>query len=306
VCSFAALSQGFCNKPAAAYISNNHIVGPLSSIVTNSNSDGNSNSDDNSNSDGDSNNDNSISDIRNNAISIKKVASSSSIHGSFFDRVHERKQLDALLGQSPAYIQVILGPRSCGKSAFLREYVRQQQQLGSNSICYINCRRCAASTPDSFAELLAKEALPALIQNIGWKRWQQFKEPVLAAIGLFNVNLKLPDGFWTAKLNSLMQQIALRSQQSPKSCLDTALHAYGSLLQSWEAARKEHSNLQLPVLIIDQAEVLQQEWSDIHENDLGVLLRFLVGHTLRLRRCHVVLVTSEYGFVNWLDKSECQ
>jgi hypothetical protein len=38
---------------------------------------------------------------------------------------------------------------------------------------------------------------------------------------------------------------------------------------------------------------------------LGTLLRFFVGNTKHRKRCHVLLVTSEYGFQYWLDKSKC-
>jgi ATPase domain predominantly from Archaea len=282
---FAAKPQRSCNKRAAARISIHHIVAPLSSA----NGVGDSSSDINDNTDKDNG-------VKNN--------SSSSISTSIFDRTHEREQLDALLGQSPASIRVILGPRSCGKSTFLRDYVLQQKL--NNSICYIDCRMFDITTPDGFAEVLVQQGLPALIRNIDWEHWEQVKTPVLAVADMFS--LKVPAGFGsevTVKMADLFKQVVL-GEQSSKSGLKKVIQAYESLLKGWEAARKENKcfGLQWPVLIIDEANVLQA-WSGTHERDLGTLLRFFVGNTKDMKRCHVLLVTSEYGFQYWLDKSKC-
>jgi hypothetical protein len=104
---------------------------------------------------------------------------------SIFDRLHEREQLDALLCQSPASIRVVLGPRSCGKSTFVEDFVLQQKL--SNSICYLDCRMFAITTPDGFAEVLVQQGLPALIRNIDWEQWEQVKKPVLAVADMFSV-----------------------------------------------------------------------------------------------------------------------
>ena len=284
------MPQGFCNKRAAAYVSTHHIVASLSSA----------------NDIDDSNNDNSRSDssVQDAVSNSSSSNSSSSNRSSIFDRTHEREQLDALLGQSPASIRVILGPRSCGKSTFLRDYVLQQKL--NNSICYIDCRMFDITTPDGFAEVLVQQGLPALIRNIDWEHWEQVKKPVLAVADMFSV--KVPVGFGsevTVKLADLFKQVVL-GEQSSKSGLKKVIQAYESLLKGWEAARKEDrcTGLQWPVLIIDEANVLQA-WSDTHERDLGTLLRFFVGNTKDMKRCHVLLVTSEYGFQYWLDKSKC-
>eukprot|EP00953_Heterococcus_sp_UTEX-ZZ885_P003894 2611-Heterococcus_DN1.PRE.1 len=159
------------------------------------------------------------------------------------------------------------------------------------------------TTPDRFAEVLVQQGLPALLRNIPMDYWELVKKPVLAVADLFSV--KLPAGAGsevTVTLADLFKQVALGEQPS-KSGLTKVIQAYESLLNGWEAARKEErcTGLQWPVLIIDEANVLQ-EWSDTHERDLGTLLRFFVGNTKHRKRCHVLLVTSEYGFQYWLDK----
>jgi hypothetical protein len=110
-------------------------------------------------------------------------------------------------------------------------------------------------------------------------------------------------GFW--ERGHLFKQVVL-GEQSSKSGLTKVIQAYQSLLKGWEAARKEErcTGLRWPVLIIDEANVLQT-WSDTHVRDLGTLLRFFVGNVNHRNRCHVLLVTSEYGFQSWLDKSKC-
>ena len=247
--------------------------------------------------------DRSIDDNSSTDNSVRTVVSNSS-NSSIFDRLHEREQLDALLGQSPASIRVVLGPRSCGKSTFLRDYVLQQK-LG-NSICYIDCRMFDITTPDRFAEVLVQQGLPALIENIGWKQWEEVKKPVLAVAELFSFKLPGDSGSEvTVKLADLFKQIVLGKQTS-KSDLQMVIQAYESLLKDWEEACNDGrcSGLKWPVLIIDEANVLQA-WSETHERDLGTLLRFFVGITKHRKRCHVLLVTSEYGFQYWLDSSKC-
>jgi predicted AAA+ superfamily ATPase len=51
---------------------------------------------------------------------------------SFFERMHERQQLDGILLQAPSAITELLGPRDSGKTALLQNYplqAEQEQQL---------------------------------------------------------------------------------------------------------------------------------------------------------------------------------
>jgi hypothetical protein len=59
-----------------------------------------------------------IADSSSSSSSTERRNSSSS---SIFGREHERKQLEALLGQRPTSMHVILGPRNCGKSTFIQD-----------------------------------------------------------------------------------------------------------------------------------------------------------------------------------------
>jgi polynucleotide 5'-kinase involved in rRNA processing len=114
---------------------------------------------------------------------VGPLSSNNSDDTNFYDRAHEREIFDALLGQRPASIRVVLGPTNCGKSTLLRNYVLHQQL--SNGMCYIDCRQFDCTTPDRFAEVFAQQALPVLVQNIPWKHWEQSKRSVLYAAALF-------------------------------------------------------------------------------------------------------------------------
>jgi hypothetical protein len=122
------------------------------------------------------------------------------------------------------------------------------------------------TTPDRFAQVLVQQGLPALLRNIPMGHWELVMKPVLAVADLFSV--KLPAGAGsevTVTLADLFKQVVLGEEQPSKSGLTMVIQAYESLLKGWEGARKEDrcTGLQWPVLIIDEANVLQA-WSGTH------------------------------------------
>ena len=74
-----------------------------------------------------------------------------------FNRTHELKQLDSVCMRRPGDILVVLGPRSCGKTATMASYFS-----GKKNAVYIDCRAVDASTPTSFVYAL----LELLMQKI--------------------------------------------------------------------------------------------------------------------------------------------
>jgi hypothetical protein len=56
-----------------------------------------------------------------------------------------------------------------------------------------------------------------------------------------------------------------------------------------------------PVIIVDEANELMS-WQDAHPTDLKNLLSFFVSVSKQSGQCHVVLATSEYGFLDWLSQ----
>ena len=71
-----------------------------------------------------------------------------------YNREHETKELDLLCHQKPSSIRVILGPRSCGKTATLVSYLQ-----GKDNIVYIDCRGIDSSTPPRFMKVCVSASL---------------------------------------------------------------------------------------------------------------------------------------------------
>lgn len=72
-----------------------------------------------------------------------------------FNRKYELQQLDQVCMKEPGGILVVLGPRSCGKTAVMKSYFSNKK----NAV-YIDCRTIDASTPKSFAYALIQQLLP--------------------------------------------------------------------------------------------------------------------------------------------------
>ena len=74
-----------------------------------------------------------------------------------FNRTHELEQLDSVCKKRPSDVLVVLGPRSCGKTATIKSYFADKK----NAV-YIDCRSIDASTPSSFVYALIKQLLPKI------------------------------------------------------------------------------------------------------------------------------------------------
>jgi hypothetical protein len=74
-----------------------------------------------------------------------------------FNRTHELKQLDSVCMNEPVDILMVLGPRSCGKTATMASYF-----AGKQNAVYIDCRAVDASTPTSFVYALLELLLPKI------------------------------------------------------------------------------------------------------------------------------------------------
>jgi hypothetical protein len=103
------------------------------------------------------------------------------------------------------------------------------------------------------------------------------------------------------------KQAVLRKQQSPQQfSLHDVLAVINELLDLWTAEQQQAAQLPVagllwPVIIIDEAYELQS-WSD--EQTLSTLLNWCVANTVQRNRCHVLLVTSESYFQDWLSASQ--
>lgn len=60
-----------------------------------------------------------------------------------------------------------------------------------------------------------------------------------------------------------------------------------------------HQTHPWPVIVVDQANELMR-WQEHHPRDVHNLLSFLIQISKEAQQCHVVLATSECGFIDWL------
>jgi hypothetical protein len=171
------------------------------------------------------------------------AAPSSTTGGELFDRTHERQLMDKLVKEPPVALRVVVGPKSCGKTAFMQDYM-ETKKLGK-SICYINCRDFDATTPSSFASYLEEVALPQCLQRLPDKVLAFVSErlPFLSAAASA-LTLKIRASGSTSEevaiaAKEYVGRLIKSSASDNKSSMQVALNAYGKLLTAWETSRLE-------------------------------------------------------------------
>lgn len=220
---------------------------------------------------------------------------------AFFGGQHELECLTGLLSTQPHAITVIVGPVSSGKTALVQQYI---QQLEANSLAqpiYIDCQKADVQTPDYFAETLLR------ITSSSTKRLPAFAGAFLTAVAkALSHKFKLHDSDIITDLQALpMSEVtAAFSAMTGTSALSRVLELFqqgldGSAKQVLSAQRPK----QWPALIIDEANVLTS-WSSTHPRELNTLLRFFVRVSKQQNTAHVLLVTSDYAFIDWLAQGE--
>jgi hypothetical protein len=177
------------------------------------------------------------------------------------------------------------------------------------------------TTPDAFAAALVTQGIPDLLERVPQESAFDKIAQVISllqrnwltivgeAIGGVRVTEKDGRLGGSLTLNSIIQRLRdLSGQPIAPSSIGAVVSTYTQLLSTLEQARAAGAltgDLQYPVLIIDEANVLM-EWSNSYPSELGVLLRFFVATTKQTHYGHVVLATSEYAFQTWLTESECR
>jgi Cdc6-like AAA superfamily ATPase len=239
-------------------------------------------------------------------------------------RAHERQQLKAVLKNDPVAIQLLLGPRSCGKTAFLLDYSEQQQRRPPEgyaredtstlcqALCYIDFRGIGATTPAGIATALVKDALPVLISKLPKNFMEEFKRTatdaalMLVTSIIAKTSLQVPTGSpeGVADVSKMLgSYVEQRHDNSTTKVLtspmDVVIESLTNMLQLWEKSCPEHK----PVLMFDEADKLTR-WQHKYGAELDVLLSFFVKVTKQHNRCHVLLVTSDSGFQYWLQQSK--
>ncbi|BDA41349.1 Uncharacterized ATP-binding protein MJ1659 at C-terminar half [Coccomyxa sp. Obi] len=221
----------------------------------------------------------------------------------FFNRQHELDCLKALLSLQPVAISVIVGPVSSGKTALIQHYIEQLEARKAAVPIYIDCRRKDVQAPDYFAETLLR------ITSSATNRLPAFALTLLTAVArTVTDRFKLAGNDLAIELKALpMSEVRdALSAKSGTSALARVLELFEESLtvsskQMQKKKGKKQPTDQWPVLIIDEANALTS-WTNKHPEELKTLLRFLVTVTKQQNTAHVLLLTSDYAFIDWLEQ----
>ena len=218
---------------------------------------------------------------------------------NFFNRTHELQCLKRLLTSEPrgAGISVIVGPQSSGKTALVQQYVEQLQQDQDSPAqpILINCRVKDVSTPDSFAA-----ALVSSTTSTGQQVRDTLSQVAALVFGNFSARLAPPqlDGQKVQiKLASAAEWVRWFKAEPSSTPLASILEEYT------RALRDVRKGTAPPPIIIDEANSLTS-WSTEHPTELKTLLRFLVAVTKEQNLTNVLLMTSDYAYIEWLEQGK--
>ena len=221
----------------------------------------------------------------------------------FFNRTEELECLKRLLLSPPnrTCITVVVGPISSGKTALLQHFIdelsrepkqRELQQAPSlEQPLYINSRLEEVSTPDCFASTLLDTTVSAgqLRKGAAAALAMAVLSGLSSKVGLGNENVELE--LWC------VDELFDKLMAAPGSPVGSVLNTFQQALQQTFKGRPR------PAIIIDEANRLMS-WSTTHPKELRTLLSFFVAITKEQDATHVLLVTSDYAFVSWLEEGE--
>ncbi|GAX85481.1 hypothetical protein CEUSTIGMA_g12897.t1 [Chlamydomonas eustigma] len=227
---------------------------------------------------------------------------------NIFNRILELEKLETTVEGDPSGILVVLGPRSCGKTALLSSHFSQRRDA-----VYINCRVFDATTPQYFVNEVLKVLMDKMSTLMKEKDWEQLKKKILAgfASGFKSTMRGAEMTSWTFSpielVKSIMSEDPAKNEEPDMNAL---IKAFKLLLDAWEKAIVTKSGgiapgtpgeiMRRPVIVIDEANVMM-DWNKDYTKDMHTLLRFFVSITKEQKRSHVFLVTSEYGYQTWLS-----
>ncbi|GAX81399.1 hypothetical protein CEUSTIGMA_g8830.t1 [Chlamydomonas eustigma] len=236
------------------------------------------------------------------------------LRSNIFNRILELKKLESAVEVDPSQILVVLGPRSCGKTALLSSHFSARRDA-----VYINCRLFDATTPQDFM----KEVLTVLIHKMSTliedkDSWEQLKRSlppkILAGFASgFKITMRGAEmKSWAYSLSELVKSIMSEDPaKNEEPDMNALIKAFKLLLDAWEKAIAVTKSggiapgtpgeiMRRPVIVIDEANVMM-DWNKDYTKDMRTLLRFFVSITKEQKRSHVFLVTSEYGYQTWLS-----
>lgn len=178
----------------------------------------------------------------------------------------------------------------------VEHYIEQLDLDGKALPVYIDCREVDVQTPDSFADALLR------IVSSRMERLPTFAGAFLTALADNNLSnkVRLVD---LESLPALSEIIAALSAMPGNSALARVLSSFQQGLDESRKQKLDAPKDQWPTLIIDEANALTC-WTDTHPRELMTLLRCFVRITKQQNAAHVLLLTSNYAFIDWLRQGE--
>ena len=214
-----------------------------------------------------------------------------------FDREHEMQELEKCLDAPPGGIIVLVGPRNSGKSLLLSSLLDSAKY--AERVKLINCRMVDVTTPDGFARAMLEDPDDSFL-----KSWSSSKVAtdwigmIAGAAGASKDLIGAPQAAAVGLAAKSFLTLTSRVTDPSVPPLAKILEAYNTVFE-----RVAKTGLK-PVLVVDEANRLAR-WRPDHSAALEQLFCFFIASTKEKGLSHVILATSDYGFIEVVEQSRC-
>ncbi|KAH7617852.1 hypothetical protein NADE_000056 [Nannochloris sp. 'desiccata'] len=216
------------------------------------------------------------------------------IEDTFFNRKEEYDMIMDHLNRKPTVPLLLLGPKNSGKSALLSSIIKQEKPR----VLYLNCGVKDVSSP----ELMARQ-LRNLARKLPSQLGMQFIRTAASRLGplsnLYKVLFPPLDN--TAPLDAAAPTEDILNAffvdffpEDKATDLMAVIDTYNFLLENIPPGQKK------PIIVIDEANALTL-WKRKDAVALKQLLEFFKRSCKEIHTAHIVLATSEFFLVSWLE-----